>query len=289
MNFLIGVMKEILISIGIELVRKAPEVLVKNKSSDSGSTSDTISEVVDVQDLMFERNNPFIQYIEEVSRKVAALRAVLSNSKSSIVFSLSDHITSGRLIESIIDLYDDGHIVVDKTNLKGVSYDKVAVQWLYNFARLVFDTHLKNVSGGYEKQALNSCLPELVCIFLGEVFRSRGIRPYNYSLKLYDSGSHVVYDHSVENGQKDIFGNELVYGKLSIIKYKDKSSDVYTYAIAKPNPAGFDASISYSSFDIEKIYSAAGKAFNLPNTDLELAPIVFNALESILPIVYKSF
>lgn len=288
MNALLSVLRDILLLVGVELIQRASVVLVEKATTSStpeNPTPDT--EMVDVQALLFDRDNPFRTWVESIIFKVVTMRANLANTTSAIVFSLSGVMVPATLVELIIRLVDDHSITVvtNIENKKEVTYDYLAAKELSEFACNIFELFLRNATGSYEKQGLQAGIPELVANFIGEVLRSRGIRPFNYSVSIYDSSKHVVYS---ETNQVDIFRNELVYGKYAVIKYKDTKANVFTYAIVLPKKGKFDSSFSLDNFDYEKLTVFVGQVFQLENTDLDVTAIPFNALPKVLPIIYKN-
>lgn len=274
-------LREVLIATGVSFVMKIPDVLTK-ESKDETTTPDqptNSNEVVDERALLFDRENPFRMWIEEIIWLIYLHRKNINSTRAGIIFSISSSYRSNRIVEILLDLFDDKLISVmvhaDGVR-KEVLYDQLAANRLRDYAQQCFQSYFSDVSSSIQASAIHAGMPELVADFISEVFRSRGIRPFNYTVQLFDTPRHVVYSQS---NQVDIFGNELIFGRYAIIKYKDNVSNVFTYALVVPEEGDFDSSISsVDSLDWSKIKAMLSKTASLPNCDLTLYPFLFTNL-----------
>lgn len=280
--------------LGIKLIDSAISAIVKLKvdellgeEENNGEIPDQNNQIaIDINTRLFNTSSVFRAYTDELVCLINNHMKNVHLSKSDILFSVRFTFKNSKYNELIYELLENKKLKVEVYNGKEtVSYDNYAIDHIVEYCHNLFTTHLQNFAGNLEQQADHVGLPYRVVHCIDESFRPGSSSFGDRIVSIPPVEYHVIYD--TQKNQKDIFGHDLIFGKIAIIKYKDDVSDVYTYGVVYPRPSCFDYSRNYSWFLTDaSITSFVEKIAPIDNSDLLLKEIPFTFLDTMIKRLY---
>lgn len=282
--------------LGLKLIDTAISTILKVKMedylSDDPSTPDDESKPhvvpIDISTKLFGRNSVFRRYTDELAILIYRHRKNVHLSVDDILFSVHFVFKNNSYNELIYNLIQDNKIVVGgEIDKEIVSYDNHASDDIVEYCHQIFDNHLSSFVGHFRQQVDHIGFPHRVIDLIDQCFRPGSIIFGDRIIAIPPIEDHFIYDHTKKDCQKDIFGHELIFGKISIIKYKDNVSDVYTYGCVYPEPSKFDYSINYDWFLTDNVISTfLSKVSPVNSADLLMKEIPFTSLEALIKRLY---
>lgn len=271
------------------IVTHVIENYVKGDDSPGGDPSAPDYQIpTDIRHRLFSKDSIYKIFIDAI---VIAINAHLKDptlSKRDILYSVGLKYKWFYLNELLFDHLTNHQIIVTEVpNAQAtVSFSDFSIDQLSNLSLHIFQVYLQNNVGDIHKQSSITGIPHRILAYLDECYRALSLGIVNRYISIPPTDDHVIYDQ--RTSQKDIFGNELIFGRLAIIKYKDSVSDVYTYGLVMPNAANFDYTISFDwVLKDENINSFAEKVgICLNSSDLILKELPYPLLERYIRKIY---
>lgn len=236
------IMTAILTSIAVRIAEHAATAVVDKVSSkiddaingDSSTGEDTV-EAIDEKNYLLAKDNILTQLILKIVSDSKAYEGQLNVTDSDIVSTIGRRYRCTELTRRVINAYKSRQISYEgqagSYEINKLSFTNTFAESMYSYAKGVYDRHFSDIRNSLPEQFLQVDLPKRVSHFIVEVFRTRGVRPYNKIFSVDNTEGHVIWS---PNNVKDIFGNELVAGRLAIIKVANGKSGTFTYWLATP-------------------------------------------------------
>lgn len=262
---------------------------IPDNNSEGSTTPYVPPSPVNLRVFLFGDNTVFRIYIDDIIKTAHELRKNILLSKSDILFTLNVNYKNSSLNELLYDLLDEKRITVTEKPLygkitKSVGFSDYAVDHIIGLCTRIFTTYLKDSLIHHEQQISVVGLPHRVIICIDEAFRPGNIGFGSHIVAIPPVEEHTIYSAA---NQKDIFGSELIYGKVAIIKVKDTNSDVYTYCLVYPDPASFNYSITNAwLLKDANIDTWVEKFVPINSTDLKIKEMPFTFLETMIKKIY---
>lgn len=256
-----------------------------NGSTDGGTVTPTLPVTVRIR--LFSTNSVFRKYLDELVLSIHTRRKNIMLSKDDILYSVAFSFKNIVLNNLIWDLIQSNDIVATEVSNAAptTGFSENACNRIISLCSGIFQAHLAGNVADLIKQVSIVGLPHRVVICIDEAFRSGTYGLGDHVVSIPPISEHVVYE---KGKQVDVFGMQLVYGKLAVIKYKDPDSQVYTYALAYPKSQEFNANdLGDWTNDPSGIYEGLVERMGpYGETDLVIKELPFHLVELALRKYY---
>lgn len=219
-------------------------------------------------------------FVEGIVRLIFGMNFALMNNNS-VIFSLAGKYLGGQYVSILLDHIRKGTIV--KNDNGSISVSDMVIS---EIAKLIIGSFIQKGVLSVDKNCEILGIPTHVSEFL---LMNRDVLSVNsIEIGKGDYEQHTIYS---KTNQKDIYNNQLIYGKTTIIKFKDQTSDVFTYGLAVVGKASLDEHITNSEgvmSSMQTIISSLSKTMVIgDNNDIEVYEIPFGALYKYIEIIFK--